>query len=128
MDIEWISYGNNNQAVTIYNNNITLSKKAANYFNDAYGVAVGVDVKNKSIIIKKIIKEDINNNIFKKEDIYNLTMKPSFGRINSKKLISELSKYIKLDFFSQVSYKFSAIYNTGNKMLIVDTKEVFVND
>lgn len=51
-------------------------------------------------------------------------MKPSFGRINNKKLILELEKHLNLDFNIQTSYKFSAKWNTGLKMLIVDTKEV----
>ena len=59
-----------------------------------------------------------------KEDVYELTMKPSFGRINNKKLILELEKHLNLDFNIQTSYKFAAKWNTGLKMLIVDTKEV----
>lgn len=128
MNIEWISQEKSNNAITIYNNNITFSKQAANCFADAYGIAVGFDKENQNIVMKRVTQEDVNNKIFSKEDIYNLTMKPSFGRINSKKLIVELSKYIGLDFSKKVSYKFSATYNTGTKMLIIDAKEALIYD
>lgn len=128
MNIEWISQEKRNNAITIYNNNITFSKQAANCFVDAYGIAVGFDKENQNIVMKRVTKDDVNNKVFAKEDIYNLTMKPSFGRINNKKLIVELSKYIGLDFSKKQSYKFSAIYNTGTKMLIIDTKEVIAHD
>lgn len=128
MNIQWITPEKSNNAITIYNNNITFSKQAANCFADAYGIAIGFDKESKNIVMKRVTQEDVNNKIFTKENIYNLTIKPSFGRINSKKLIVELSKYIGLDFSKKTSYKFPAIYNTGTKMLIVDTKEAFVHD
>ena len=59
--------------------------------------------------------------------LYTLTIKQSFGRINSKKLILELQKYVNLDFTHQKSYKYNARYNNGQKMLIVDIKEAINN-
>ena len=105
MKIEWITQDKNNSAVTIYDNNITLSKQAANY-------------------LVKISEEEVLNKDIDKEDIYALSMKPSFGRINSKKMVVELSKYLDLNFLEKKSYKFTAKWNTGLKMLIIDTKEV----
>ena len=55
--------------------------------------------------------------------MYTLTMKPSFGRINSKKLVSELENIFGFNFLIQASYKFNAKWNNGLKMLIVDVKE-----
>ncbi len=127
MNIEWISKEKNSSAVTIYSNNITLSKQATLCFENPYGIAIGYDKQNKTVVMKKITKEDILKKEINKEDIYELTIKPSFGRINSKKLITELTKHLDLDFTNQVSYKFSACWNTGLKMLIVDTKEVARN-
>lgn len=124
MKIEWITQDKNNSAVTIYDNNITLSKQAANYFDNAYGVAVGFDTETKQLVMKKITKEEVLNKDIDKEDIYALSMKPSFGRINSKKMVVELSKYLDLNFLEKKSYKFTAKWNTGLKMLIIDTKEV----
>ncbi len=56
-----------------------------------------------------------------------INYKQSFGRINSKKLILELQKYVNLDFTHQKSYKYNARYNNGQKMLIVDIKEAINN-
>lgn len=124
MNIEWINKEKNSSAVTLYSNNITLSKQAATLFEDAFGIAIGFDIEEGNLILKKVLKEEILNKSIDKDSIYELTMKPSFGRINSKKLINELLNYLNIDFNAQTSYKFSAKWNNGHKMLIVDTKEV----
>ena len=77
--------------------------------------------------MKKVTKEEAIKNNFDSSNLYTLTVKQSFGRINSKSLISELQKFIDVDFSKQTSFKFSAKYNTGEKMLIIDTKEVSKN-
>lgn len=127
MNIKWIQQEKNNNAITIYENNITFSKKAANCFENALGIAVGFDKDSGSVVMKSVTFEEINSNAFSEDDIYTLTIKPSFGRINSKKLIMELSKFIQLDFSKQTSYKFGATYNTGTKMLVIDTKEAVIH-
>lgn len=128
MNIQWFQQEKSNNAITIYENNITFSKKAANCFDGSLGIAVGFDKDSGSVVMKSVTFEDINNKLFSKEDIYTLTIKPSFGRINSKKLIMELSRFIRLDFTKQTSYKFGATYNTGTKMLVIDTKEAVINE
>lgn len=124
MSIQWINKEKNTNAVTIYSNNITLSKQASSFFEDAYGIAIGYDPDVRALVMKKVSKEDIDKKEIDKENVYELTLKPSFGRINSKRLIEELKIFLNIDFVSQVSYKFSAKWNTGSKMLIIDTKEV----
>ena len=124
MNIEWINKEKNTNAVTIYSDNITFSKQAALLFDNALGIAVGFDLDNKTLVMRKVTKDDILRKVVEREDVYELTMKPSFGRINNKKLILELEKHLNLDFNIQTAYKFSAKWNTGLKMLIVDTKEV----
>ncbi len=128
MNISWINKEKTTSAVTIYNNNITLSKQATTFFENAYGIAVGFDTESKCLVLKKITKEEVLNKEIDEDDVYELTIKPSFGRINSKKLIVELSNFMKLNFLKQLSYKFSAKWNNGLKMLIVDTKEVSIDD
>mgnify|MGYP003314407474 FL=1 len=56
MNIDWLS-NDKSSAVTIYSNNITLSKQASIFFEDSYGVAVGIDRDTKNIIIKKYNKK-----------------------------------------------------------------------
>ena len=109
MNIEWINKEKNTNAVTIYSNNITFSKQAALLFDNALGIAVGFDLDNKTLVMRKVTKDDILRKVVEREDVYELTMKPSFGRINNKKLILELEKHLNLDFNIQTSYKFSAI-------------------
>ena len=122
MNIQWINKEKNTNAVTIYSNNITFSKQAALLFDNALGIAVGFDLDNKTLVMRKVTKDDILRKVVEKEDVYELTMKPSFGRINNKKLILELEKHLNLDFNIQTSYKFAAKWNTGLKMLIVDNR------
>lgn len=122
MKIDWINNIGRNSAVTIYNNNITLSKQAANFFEDAFGVAVGIDRETKNIIIKKYSKEEYEKEKSDSNYLHKLDIKSSYGRINSKPLVSEISSVLGLDFQTQTSYKFDARWNTGYKMLIVSTK------
>lgn len=123
MKIEWINKEDSNGAVTLYDNNITLSKKAANFFNDAYAVAVGIDRETQNIIIKSISKDEANQ--LEKDNLHKIAIKGSYGRITGKRLIDEISNVIKIDFSTKQAYKFGAKWNTGFKMLIVNTKEVF---
>ena len=98
MSIEWINKEKNTNAVTIYINNITLSKQATSMFDNAIGVVVGFDTANKNIVIKKVTKDELEKKEINKDDIYELTIKPSFGRINNKKLIDQLAKHLDIDF------------------------------
>ena len=119
MNIKWLKKETNNSAITIHNNNITLSKKASDLFIDSYGVLVGVDDESKLLILKKVTNEQIENKEVKKEQVYFLTRKPTYGRINSKQLINLLNEIFGFDFKTQPSYKFDAKWHTGDNMLIV---------
>lgn len=123
MKIDWINKEDSNGAVTLYDNNITLSKKAANFFMDAYAVAVGIDRDTQNIIIKSVSKEEANQ--LDKDNLHKIAIKNSYGRITGKRLINEISGAIKIDFSKKQAYKYGARWNTGYKMLIVNTKEVF---
>ena len=118
MKIQWFEQEVNSSAVTIYDNNVTLSKQASNYLSDAYGIQVGFDVENQTLILKKVTKDDVNKQYVNPNQLYTLTIK---------QLILELQKYVNLDFTHQKSYKYNARYNNGQKMLIVDIKEAINN-
>lgn len=120
MKIDWIN-NDKSSAVTIYNNNITLSKQAASFFEDAFGVAVGIDVDTNNIIIQKIYKEDFEKQSIDDNNLHKIEIKSSYGRINSKNLVTKLSEKLGLIFDKNQSYKFNAKWNTGYKMLIVST-------
>ena len=123
MKIQWITKDDSLGAVTIYENNIRLSKKASDYFLDAYAIAIGIDLENHKIVIKKISKEESESNSIDKSRLYKIHIKPSYGRITGKKIVDELKNVYNFDFQKQQAYKFSAKWNTGSKMLIVDAKE-----
>lgn len=120
MVIDWIN-NDKNSAVTIYNNNITLSKHAASFFEDAFGVAVGIDRETNNLIIQKINKEEYEKDSLDNSNFHKIEIKTSYGRINSKSLVSQISKRLGLDFKKQQSFKFGAKWNTGTKMLIIST-------
>lgn len=119
MNIEWLFKEGKNNAVTIHNNNITLSKTATSFFLDSYGIIIGIDKETKNLVIKKITQEQIENFEYKKEDLYTLTIKPTYGRINSRQLVNNISKYYELNFDNNQSYKFNANWNNGSNMLVV---------
>lgn len=123
MKIQWITKDDSLGAVTIYENNIRLSKKAADYFLDAYAIAVGIDKDSNKIVIKNVNKEEAESFGVDKSKLYKINIKPSYGRITGKKMIDELKYIYNFDFQKQQAYKFSAKWNTGDKMLIVDVKE-----
>jgi hypothetical protein len=91
-------------------------------FNNAYGIIVGIDRDTEQLVFKKVTQEEIENEKYYHEDIYKLTIKPTYGRINSRQLVNNICKYFNLDFTNKVSYKFSAIWNNGYNMLIVNIK------
>lgn len=123
MNIEWFNKEQKDSAVTINYNNITLSKHALTLFDNAYGILVGINKDTNQLVLKKVMQEDIENKTYNKEDIYILTVKPTYGRINSRNLISSICKHYDLDFSTSNSFKFNAKWNNGNNMLMVNIKE-----
>lgn len=123
MNIEWFNKEQKDSAVTLYYNNITLSKYATSLFENAYGILAGINKDTGDLILKKVMQEDIENKTYSKEDIYLLTIKPTYGRINSRQLINNICRYYDLDFTNKTSFKFNAKWNNGNNMLIINIKE-----
>lgn len=118
--IDWIN-NDKNSAVTIYNNNITLSKQASRFFEDAYRCNVGVDTDTNELIIMKISKEEYEKNYSDKTICHKIDIKSSYGRINSKSLVDKICEKLELEFTDNVSFKFDAKWNNGKKMLVVAT-------
>ena len=121
MKIKWIGTDDSRGAVTVYENNITLSKKAADFFNDAYAIAIGVDDDSNNVIIKNVSKEEAESNVMDSNHLYKISIKASYGRITGKQMIDELKSIFGFDFSKQPAYKFNARWNNGDRMLIVET-------
>ena len=99
MKIQWITKDDSLGAVTIYENNIRLSKKAADYFLDAYAIAIGIDKDSHKIVIKNVNKEEAESFGVDKSKLYKINIKPSYGRITGKKMIDELKTRDKVILF-----------------------------
>jgi hypothetical protein len=122
MKIDWIYRKDEGGMVTFYDTNITLNKVASTYFVDAYAVLVGLDRTNQRLIIKNINKEEAQRGDVDKNSIHDVAIKPSYGRINGKKVVSEISQMTNFDFTKETNYKFKAKWHPFEKMLIVDLK------
>ena len=124
MKIDWLSNQNQLGAITIYQNNITLNKQAADFFSESYCVAVGIDRETNNLVIKSVTKEEFENaSESVKAQFHKLAIKKSYGRITGKQMIDELAVILNLDFNKQLAYKYSAKWNTGYKMLIATTNK-----
>lgn len=129
MNIDWITKKDTDGAITIYNNNITLNKQAADFFQDAYCVAIGIDAETKNLVIKSVSKTEADlEKELSKNQYYKITMNKSYGRITGKSLINELVESYHLSFKNQVAYKYSAKWNNGYKMLIVNMNKQEENE
>jgi len=123
MKIEWIYRKDEGGFVTFYETNITLNKIASTYFVDAYAVLIGLDKPNRRLVIKNINKEEALRGDIDKNSIHDIAIKQSYGRINGKKVVSEINEVTNFDFTNGKIHKYKAKWNPGEKILIVDLKE-----
>ncbi|MBM7453497.1 hypothetical protein JN09_000827 [Acholeplasma morum] len=123
MAIEWIMPKDTLGTVTFYDSNITLNKVAASYFVDAYKVIVGIDKEKRRVVIKNLNKEEAMRGDVNKNHLLDVAIKKSYGRISSKKVISDISVLTNFDFLNNNNYKFRAKWSGTEKLLIVDLDE-----
>lgn len=123
MEIQWIKNGCDG-LVSIYETNITLNTIASQYFDEAYNVVIGFDASNCTLVIKSLNKEEATNGVYMKNDLHPISIKASYGRINGKTLIKNISKFYPLDFKAKTYYKFGATWDVETKSLIIKLKEV----
>lgn len=122
MSIKWINVNDNQLTATLYNTNITLNKPSSYYFENAYKVLVGMDVENKLVLIKHLNKEESLRGNIDKNSLLDLKIKPSYGRISSRKVMLEIEKTFELDFNKHL--KFQATWDSTTKMLKINLNEV----
>lgn len=123
MSIEWIMPKDTLGTVTFYDSNITLNKLAASYFVDAYKVIVGIDRTKKRVVIKNLNKEESMRGDVNKNHLLDVAIKKSYGRINSRKVIADISSVAAFDFEKNNNYKYKAMWSSTEKILIVDLNE-----
>lgn len=123
MSIEWINPKEIHGTVTFYDSNITLNKTASEFFNDAYKVLVGIDRVNKHVVIKHINKEEALRGDIIKSNLLDISIKASYGRINSKKVVNEIADSFNFNFKNTNNYKFKAIWKSSDRILEIDLNE-----
>lgn len=122
MSIQWIMVNDEQLTATLYDTNITLNKVSSSYFVDAFKVLVGLDMENKHIVIKHLNKAEAQRGNIDKNHLMDMMIRPSYGRISSKKLMMEIQKAFNLDYKKHLKYK--AKWDLNDKILKIDLKEV----
>jgi hypothetical protein len=123
MAIEWIMPKDTLGTVTFYDTNITLNKVAASYFVDAYKVIIGIDKEKNRVVIKNLNKEEATRGDINKNHLLDVAIKKSYGRISSKKVISDIAAVTSFDFKNSNNFKYKATWSSNEKMLVIELNE-----
>ncbi|HEY8395959.1 MAG TPA: hypothetical protein VIK96_04200 [Bacilli bacterium] len=118
MDIKWLPKTTKG-IVSIYENHITLNKVARDYFKDAYRALVGYDKDNDLLLIKALNKEEASLPKYSDNDLHQISIRPSYGRINGKGIIQNLTEFHPIDFSKKSLYKYKCDWEASQKMLKV---------
>lgn len=122
MEIQWFSK-NLQGVVSIYETNITLNTVAASYFENSFSTRIGFDKTSNTLIIKSISKSEAEESGYKDSDLHPISIKPTYGRINGKNIVSNLCRVFPLDFQEKNMYKFYCEWDASKKYLKVDLNE-----
>lgn len=121
MNIQWFSKEQQSIA-TIYETNITLNIVASNHFKNYYATLIGYDKEREAIVIKAITKEEVTIGLYKEDELVPISIKQSYGRINSKSIINSINEYFPLDFSKKNYYKFICEWDEEKRMLSIFLK------
>ncbi|MDD3171032.1 MAG: hypothetical protein PHO86_01805 [Bacilli bacterium] len=122
MEIQWFSK-NLQGVVTIYETNITLNTVASSYFKNAYATLIGFNKAENVLLIKALNKEEATLGNYGPSDLHDISIKPSYGRINGKGIVKNVCELFPLDFEKQNLYKFNCSWDETNKYLKIFLKE-----
>lgn len=116
MSINWFT--NDKQKIaTIYETNITLNTAAATYFKNAYSTLIGFDSSKNTLLIKPISKEEATIKNYSSDELHAISIKPSYGRINGKAIVTKLKLFFPLDFSTFKAHKFTAEWSIEENLL-----------
>ncbi len=118
MNVEWFTKSPKGM-VTIYNSYITLNTVAANNFKNSFGIIIGYNSSEKTLLIKSISKEDISIGLYKNIEVHSISIMPSYGRIAGRSIISKLCEYFPIDFNNGALQKFECDWSNEDKTLTV---------
>ena len=122
MEIKWLS-NRMDGFVTIYETNITLNKVSASNFINSYATLIGFNGDDTTLIIRSLSKEETQNGFYKENDLHPISVKNTYGRINGKNIIKNISYYFPLDFSTKNSHKFKCEWDELTRSLIIFLKE-----
>lgn len=125
MEIQWFTK-NMAGIVTIYETNITLNTVAAGHFTNTYATLIGFNKKENILLIKSLNKEEAISGQYTDHDLHPISIKPSYGRINGKKIINNICQLFPLDFSEKIFYKFKCEWDAANKYLKVFLEEAIL--
>ena len=122
MEIKWLS-NTMDEFVTIYETNITLNKVAASNFINSFSTLIVFNSENTTLIIKSLSKEEAQNGYYNENDLHPVSVKKTYGRINGKNIIRNISNCFPLDFSNKNSHKFKCEWDQLTHSLIIFLKE-----
>ncbi len=122
MEIKWLS-NVLQPSVTIYETNITLNKTAAKNFINSYTTLIGFNAENTTLVVRSLNKEEAHNGFYKESDLHPISVKETYGRINGKNIIKNISHCFPLDFSNKNSHKFKCEWDELTRSLIIFLKE-----
>lgn len=124
MNVEWFT-NSKEMIATIHDNNITFNTVATNYFKDIYSTIIGYNIDENILLIKPVTKDEVDSKNIASEDLHNVSVKPSYGRINGKSIIKKICNYYPIDFTKNKAYRYLCEWCHEEKLLkIYLTKEV----
>jgi hypothetical protein len=118
MGLTWTTNDIATLTISLYETNITLNKAACKYFEDVNYVLLGYDDEKHMVAIKPISKDDIDNDIYPKNQLHRISLGKSYGRITNKSFIENISEMYHLDFKNNQCYKYKAKFDVIHQMMI----------
>lgn len=118
MNFEWSTNDIATKTLTIYETNLTLNKAACAHFEDVSFVLLGIDKENKQIGIKPVTRDDINNEIYPKNQLHRISLGKSYGRISNKSFVEDLSQVFDFDFSKEQNYKLNVKFDVVHHIMI----------
>jgi hypothetical protein len=123
MDINWFNEKPKECVITLAAGSLTLNKAAANYFEHAYSVMLGIEESQKLFVIKPLNKAEAMKHDIPDNRKYKITVRSSYARVTNKAFVEELVQLFKIALGTE-PLKFRASWNQKDQLMIVYLKEV----
>ncbi|MDD4532255.1 MAG: hypothetical protein PHW22_02350 [Bacilli bacterium] len=124
MNISWFNRDKKSGVATIYPTNITINKVISDTISDAYGVLLGIDEKEKLVVLKPVSINKYDEGTIDKNMFFKLSGGKTYSRVSSTDFVNEISSVFALD-FSVSPKKFTCIWDKEEKVVIINlSKEI----